>query len=53
MRTLLDDAAMLEHDDEVGVADRRQAVGDHERRPLREQDAQRLLDLALGADVYR
>ena len=30
---LLDDAAVLGHDDAVGVADRRQPVRDDERRP--------------------
>ena len=29
---LLDDPPVVEHDDAVGVADRRQAVGDHQRR---------------------
>ena len=31
---LLDDAAVLHHEDEVGVPDRREPVGDHEARPL-------------------
>src|SRR5690242_8978751 len=30
---LLDDLAPVDHDDEVGVADRRQPVGDHQGRP--------------------
>src|SRR5262245_16525971 len=37
VRSLLDDLAVLEHDDQVGAADRREPVGDHERRPPREQ----------------
>ena len=53
MGALLDDAAVLEHDDQVGVADRRQAVGDDERRAVGEQHAERALDLPLGADVDR
>jgi hypothetical protein len=44
VRALLDDLAVLEHDDQVGVADRREAVGDDERGPAREQPVQRLLD---------
>ena len=53
MRALLDDLAVLEHDDQVGVADRREAVGDHEGGAAGEQRPQRALDLALGADVDR
>ena len=37
MRALLDDLAVLEHDDQVGPADRRQAVGDDERGALGER----------------
>src|SRR5581483_7376403 len=50
---LLDDAAVLEDDDQVGVADGRQAVGDDERRPPVQQPPQRALDRLLGADVDR
>ena len=53
MRALLDDRAVLEDDDQVGVADRREAVGDDERGPAAQQPAQRVLDPALGADVDR
>ena len=42
---------MLEHDDEVGASDRREAVRDDECRPTREEAAQPELDAALGADV--
>ena len=52
MRALLDDAAVLEHDDQVGVADRREAVRDHEGGAAGEQAAESPLDLALGADVH-
>ncbi len=34
VRALLDHLSVLEHDDEVGVADRRQPVRDDERRPV-------------------
>ena len=53
VRALLDDAAVLEHDDQVGVADRRQPVGDDERGAAGEQEPERPLDLPLGADVDR
>ena len=41
VRALLDDLAVLQHDDQVGVADRGQPVRDDERRPAREQQPQR------------
>src|SRR4029078_7747997 len=50
---LLDDLAVLEDDDQVGVADRREAVGDDERRSAREENAEGLFDLPLGTDVDR
>src|SRR5438105_11669739 len=53
VRSLLDDPAVLEHDDQIGVADRRQAVRDHESGPAVQQPAQGALDLLLGADVDR
>src|SRR5690348_9794803 len=53
MRPALDDLAVLEHDDHVGVADRRESVGDDERRASLEERAQGGLDLPLGADVHR
>ena len=53
MRSLLDDLAVLEDDDQVGVADRRQAVRDDERGPAVQQAAERVLDLPFGADVDR
>ena len=51
VRPLLDDAAVLEDDDQVGVADRREPVRDHEGRAAREQRRSALLDPPLGADV--
>ena len=41
VQAALDDAAVLEDDDQVGVADRREAVGDDERRPAGEQPPER------------
>ena len=51
MRALLDDPAVVEHDDVPGAPDRREAVGDHDRRAAGQQPAQALLDPALGVDV--
>ena len=53
MRALLDDHTVLEDDDQVGVADRRQPVRDHERGAVGEQRAERALDPPLRADVDR
>ena len=47
------DPAILEHDDLVGERDRRQPVGDHERRPAGHHLAQRELDLLLGRCIDR
>ena len=51
MRALLDDPALVHHDDLVGLADRREAVGDDERGPAPQQAPQRRLDQALGLGV--
>src|SRR3954453_10701464 len=51
VRALLDDPAVLEHDDLAGALDRREPVGDHDRRPAGEQAAQASLDLGLAVDV--
>jgi hypothetical protein len=48
---LLGDAAVLEHDDAPGLADRREAVGDHDRGAPGEQAAQAGFDAALGVQV--
>ena len=55
MRAALDDAALVDHADLVGVADRRQAVGDHDRGPSGESTVERALyeDLVLGVEVAR
>src|SRR5207248_3182017 len=44
---------VLEHDDRAGVANRREAVRDDERRAAVQEAAEGVLDLALGADVDR
>src|SRR5687767_5896851 len=47
----LDDPASLDHDDLIGVTDRRQPVGDRDRRALLGEAVERLLDGALGLRV--
>ncbi len=51
MRALLDDPAVLEHDDPACVPDRGEAVGDHDRGPSCDEPPHTLLDQALGVDV--
>ncbi len=53
MPPLLDDAALIDHDDAVGRDDRRQAVRDDERGAPRERVGERPLDreLRLGVEV--
>src|SRR6266545_5785807 len=51
VRSLLDDPAVLQDNDQVGITNRGQSMGDDERGPAREQEPQRALDLALGTDV--
>ena len=46
-----DDPAAFEEHDTVGEADRREPVGDHERRAAGEQRAQRVVDLLLDLHV--
>src|SRR6185295_4416705 len=53
VRPLLDDPAVLQDDDQVGVPNRGQSVGDDEGRPTGEQEPQRALDLPLGTDIDR
>ena len=48
---LLDDPPVLEHDDLARALDRREPVGDDDRRAAREQPPQAGLDLGLGVDV--
>src|ERR687892_2762316 len=49
----LDDAAVLEHQNEVGLAYRRQAMRDHERRAALHDVPQRLLNSRLRGRVER
>ena len=49
----LDDAAAIEHDDPIGLADGRQAVGDDQARPPDEQAIERRLDQRLVGGVER
>ena len=51
MRALLDDPAVLEHDDLAGALDRGEPVGDDDRGAAGEQPPQAGLDPALGVDV--
>ena len=53
VRALLDDPAVVEHDDQVGVPHGREAVGDHERRPAHHQLVERVEDHGLGPRVDR
>ena len=53
MSAARDDAALLQHDDVVGERDRRETVGDDERRAALHDLAQGGLDLALGGGVDR
>ena len=53
VRTLLDDVAVLHDEDDVGVADRRQAVRDDEAGPVAAQRGHRVLDQQLGPGVDR
>jgi hypothetical protein len=50
---LLGDAAVLDHDDPVGVAHGREAMRDDERGPAAEDATQRVLDEDLGSRVHR
>ena len=52
VRALLHDLPVLQHDDPRGTLDRRQAVGDHDRGPSREQPPQPVLDQLLGVHVH-
>jgi len=53
VRALLDDAAVVEHDEPVGVAERAEAVRDRDRRPAPDEPGQGVLDLGLGLGVDR
>src|SRR3546814_13169876 len=49
--SLFQDRAALEHDDPIGIAHRRQPMGDQYARPPLLKHAQRLLDLGLDEAV--
>src|SRR5919197_1290275 len=51
VRALFDDLAAVEHENLIGVADRRQPVSDRNRRPVLGEAVERLLDGALGLRV--
>ena len=51
MRAALDDPPVIHHQDQIGIADRAQAVGDDESRPPLQQTQQRLLNMDLRARV--
>ena len=53
MRAALDDPALIEHEDEVGVHDALDAVGDDEGRAVLHQVIQRLPDLRFRLQVDR
>ena len=53
MRAALDDRAAVEHEDLVGVANRREPVRDRDRRASAGELVERLLDRALGLVVER
>jgi hypothetical protein len=52
MSPVLDDPAMLENDDQVGVANRRKAMGDDEGGAACQEPPEGDLDSALRADVH-
>src|SRR3989441_717231 len=53
VRAYLDDSTFVEHDDAVDVLDRREAVGDDDRRPPEHQLGERILDEMLGLRIDR
>src|SRR4051812_35686589 len=52
MRALLDDAAVLEHDDAVGAAHGGEAMRNHEAGAAVQRAPERRLDVALGEAVH-
>ena len=51
MRSPLDDAAVVDHQDLIGSPDRAQAVCDHEARSSLHEPQHRILDVPLGSGV--
>src|SRR5690606_32331950 len=53
MGAALGDLSLVEDDDLIGIDDRRETVGDHDRRPPRGDGAERFLDRRFGSAVER
>ena len=53
MRAALDDRALVEHDDFIGVDDGREAMRDDQRGAAARDAVERVLDLALGEGIER
>jgi hypothetical protein len=53
VRSLLDGAAAVEHDERVHPPDRGQPVRDHDRRPVRHQRPERVLDQRFALGIER
>ncbi len=53
MRALLDDAAAAHDEDQISVADGREAMRNDEARPVRAQSRHRVLHESLGAGIDR
>ncbi len=51
VRPLLDDATCLQDNDVVGVLDRRETMGDHQRSAPLQQSSQSLLDDQFGEGI--
>ena len=52
MRTSFDDAAPIEENDLIGLADGRKAVGDDERGAIFHEIGKTFLNLLLGNDIH-
>ena len=50
---VLHELAVVQHEDHVSIPDRRETVGDHDRRPADHQFVQGIQDHALGLGVDR
>lgn len=53
MRSLFADLAVMQHDDAIGVLNRREPVGDDERSPIAHHALNRFLNELFGLRVYR
>ena len=52
MIAFFDDLPLAQHDDPVGRFDSRQAMGDHNSRPVSKDHVQPFLDLSLGERIH-